>query len=699
MILRQSTLKAVPKKKRVSLSAMLASEHFFHRSIQIQMALNQDRILPRDYLIQKAKPKINTGKKKKKEENQNKEIDSSFEANKEKDNKDIPDELEKILNENQKKFAIENKKYQTLKEYNDVVSGVWHYINRKTKKDERELLFKRYFNKDDKNIINLYDEHLQKFCLNTFKSNPLLMRKKNAEMFFHYLSEFNKYYKDENKLLYVKKKIIDFLEKLRDFLEFVKIKADSSLDSISKDIKIKNSKFVKEVEIKIKQELKSLKEKNRIINEKDIKESEKMINKTKETLKALFENKNIFEDPSYFDPTYNVKYILKSRNMELKYKYNYNNNISSMPNISKNINNNNSYNNNNYSPNKTAKMSTMSTGFFMPDKNKNANNEDIKDSEILINDTAQEFKKIKIPKNKRFYKGGISNSNTLPKKNKLKDLLNIEQKNKKKITKISVQKSIETEKNSLRESLSSSINFDYNKTKYRIKKVQNNLNNNNNISSHRRSEEENIIKIISNQSSSKMINFRKKSLASSISANKEKDNSKESENFRKKSIGIKDNDKIIKINKQDSDKKNDNKDINERASGSSFLKFKKIQSFNYDLGKDPVIMLYENIKDKPKIKPNDVDKINNYIKKSGKKLKKNLKSMDLIIQAKRITDRLDIERKTKKVFQPHLSYEQLKRLNSVKEINKELYKLDVDYMNHIFYYKSKKSDSMQILYN
>ena len=184
-----------------------------------------------------------------------------------------------------------------------------------------------------------------------------------------------------------------------------------------------------------------------------------------------------------------------------------------------------------------------------------------------------------------------------------------------------------------------------------------------------------------------------------MSANKEKDISKESENFRKKSIGIKDNDKIIKINKQDSDKKNDNKDINERASGSSFLKFKKIQSFNYDLGKDPVIMLYENIKDKPKIKPNDVDKINNYIKKSGKKLKKNLKSMDLIIQAKRITDRLDIERKTKKVFQPHLSYEQLKRLNSVKEINKELYKLDVDYMNHIFDYKSKKSDSMQILYN
>ena len=65
MILRQSTLKPVPKKKRISLSAMLTSEYFFHRSIQIQLALNEDRILPRDYLIKKAKPKINTGKKKK----------------------------------------------------------------------------------------------------------------------------------------------------------------------------------------------------------------------------------------------------------------------------------------------------------------------------------------------------------------------------------------------------------------------------------------------------------------------------------------------------------------------------------------------------------------------------------------------------------------------------------------------------------
>ena len=694
MKLRQTALKPNSKRMRVSLSAMLASEYFFHRSIQIQMALNRDRIIPRDYLIKKTKPKINTGKKKIIKDNKIEEIDSSFEANKEKDIKEIPDELEKILFENEKIFNIENKKYKTLKEYNDLVSGYWHYINKKSKKEERELLFKRYFNQGNKNIINLYSERLQKFCLNIFKSNPLLMRKKNSDMFFHYLSEFNKYSQDGNKLLYVKQKILDFLEKLRDFLEFVKIKADSNLDSISKDIKIKNSKFVKEMQLKVKQEIRSLKAKKKIINERDIKESEKMIARTKETLNALFENKDIFEDPSYFDPTYNIKFMLKSRNPGLKYKHNYNNNISSMPNISKNINNYNQNNNNNYTPNKTAKMSTMSTGFYIPDKNKNINNISNKENAILINDYTQRPKKLKIPKNKRLYKRSASSIITFEKKNKLNEILKNEPKKMKKLTTIHIQKSIESEKNSFRESISSSMNIDFDRNKYKIKKVKDNISN-----SHRKSEEENILKIISNESSSKIVNFRKKSLASSISENKEKDFSKESENYRKKSIGFKGNGKMIKISKQDQDKNNDNKEMNERNTGNSFLKFKKMQSFNYDLGKDPVIVLYENIKDKQKIKGKDVDKINNFIKKSGKKIKSNLKSMDIIIQAKRITDRLDIEKKTKKVFQPHLSYEQLKRLDSVKEINKKLYKLDVDYMNHIFDYKSKTSDSIQLFYN
>ena len=704
----RSMLKPTPKKKRTNLSAILNSEYFFHRSIQIQMALNQDRLLPMDYLIKKAKPKINTGKKKKIDENKNKEeIDSSFEANKEKEKKEIPDELEKILDENQKKFAIQNKKYHNLKEHNDIISGYWHYINRKTKKEEREILFKRYFSKNDKNTINLYSEHLQKFCLNIFKSNPLLMRKKNAEMFFHYLSEFNKYYKDENKFLYVKQKIVLFLEKLRDYLEFVKIKADTSLDSISKDIKIKNSKFVKEMELKVKQELKNLKEKNLIKIEKDMKESQKIIDKTKETLDALFKDKTIFEDPAFFDPDYNKIFILKSRNVEYKFKNNYNYHNQSIPNI------NVSKDNYNYSPNKTQKMnSTISTGFYQPDriKNKNKSNNDIKidknnEEEILIhntkpNDTVK-FQKIKI---KKPMKRAVSTVFNFGKKKNLIDMLTNKPSQIQNINKINIEKiKIENEKNSGRESISSSIYNDNEKNKMdKIIQLKNNLSNNNyNIASYRKSEEENIAKILSNKSSSKMINMNKKSRTSSISIikdiskdkDKEKDISRESKNFRKKSI-IGTDKETIKINKY----KSDFMVKNDKAILKNFVSLKRNQSFNYNLGKDPVVILYEDIKDKQKIKQKDIDNIKLYLNKSGKNFRKNLKSMDIIRQAKKITDRMDIERKTKKVFQPHLTYEQLKRLDDVKEINKKLNKLDVEYLNRIFDYKSKSSDSLQ-LYN
>lgn len=373
MIIRKTIIKPVKKKKRLNFSAMLTSEYFFHRSNQIQMALNRDRILPRDYLIRRAKSKINTGKKRKiNNNNKNKSEDDSFyDANKEKDKKDIPDELEKLLEDYKKKFEAQNIKYKDLKEYNDIISSYWNYINRTNSKKERELLLKRYFSQNDKNVINLYSEKLQKLTLNIFKSNPLLQKKKNADMFFHYLSEFNKYYQNEEKYTYVKQKIIFFLEKLKEFLDFMKIKMDTSLDSISKDIKIKNSNYVQQYEIKVLQELKALKEKQNIENSKQINECEKMINHTKKTLKALFQNKSLFEDPTYYDPLYltfnshsNKKLFLKSRNDDDNHKNKYNNLSSSY-----------FLKENNYSPNKTGKMySTASTGFYNPDK-KNMNYE------------------------------------------------------------------------------------------------------------------------------------------------------------------------------------------------------------------------------------------------------------------------------------------------------------------------------------
>ena len=703
MILRNIVLKK--KKKRTSLSAMLNSDLFLRRSIQIQMALNQDRLLPRDYLIQKAKPKINTGKKKKINDNdKNKDgFDSSFEANREKDKRLIPDELDKILHENQKKFAVQNKKYRELKDHNDAISSFWHYINKTNKQQERELLFKKYFSKDDKNIINLYSDKLQKLTLNLFKTNPLLLRKKNAEMFFHYLSEFNKYYNDDNKYIYVKQKIISFLEKLRDYLEFVKIKSDNTMDSISKDIKIKNSKFFKEFEEKVKNEMRSLNEKRKIINNNDIKECEKLIKKTKRTINTLFENKHFFDDPSYFDPMYSKKNNIQSRNKDFIYKYNYHyQNNSSSPNLIKDNNNynNNIYNINTYSPNKTFKMSTISTGFYAPEKNKDTNNK--QNNDILVNDINSNIKNIKykmiaFDKNIRKSRRSISSKNTLEIKNNLIDNLN----EPKKIKKLDFNhiNGIEIEKNSDMESISSSIDINDNDKKKK-KIMKNNFSSKiiNNFNSKRKSEEENILKFLSNISSSKQIYYPKKSRHSSVSIIRDKDTSKDSGNgFRKKSIIIKASDKRnsrICKNNPDITKKTSNKKDNN--SMNSLINFNKYRHYNNDIGKEPISVIYENIKDKEKIKEADVDKINVYLNKTGKKFNNNLKSMDIIRQAKIITDRLDVEKKTKKVFQPYLSYEQILKLDDVKNVNKNLFKLDIDYMNRIFDYKSKSSDNIQL---
>lgn len=677
MKLRQTLIKPINKKKRLNFSAMLNSEYFFHRSNQIQMALNRDRILPKDYLIKRTKPKINTGKKRIINNNYKykNEYDSSYDSNREKDKKDIPDELENILIKNQKKFDIQNKKYKTIKEYNDLISSYWHYINRTNKKKERELLMKKYFSKDDKNIVNIYSEKIQKSALNIFKSNPLLIRSKNADMFFHYLSEFHKYYQDEDKYIYVKQKIILFLEKLKDFLDYMKIELDSNLDDISKDIKIKNSKYIQEFEIKVQQELENLKEQRRIQNIKDIDESEKMIKKTKKTLKALLENKHLFEESSYFNPYYidfnKNKYSSKSRNYNFKYKYSYNYNNISNPNITKD----------NFSPNKTVKMSTVSTGFYIPDKKNNINSINNKNDTKFINDSN---KYIKLDNNKtRKSRRAVSSHCNIGHKNYLIKKLQNKPRIKKKIENNS-QNSIEVEKNTERDSLSSFDNE--NEKSNKRKSVNNNL----------KSEEENIAKIISNKSSS--INFKigkNSKQSSSISINKVGTNDNVNA-FRKNNIFIKIKKKNTLLNKNSSNISIESTDKNNRNSLNSLI-YKKLFNYNYIAGKDPLGILYEEIKNKLKIKPTDIDKINLYLKTNGKKFDNNLRTMDIILQAKAKMDSMDIENKTKKVFQSYLTYKQIEKLDNMKNVNKKVRKLGIDYMNHIFDFKSKSTDDIQLL--
>ena len=124
-----------------------------------------------------------------------------------------------------------------------------------------------------------------------------------------------------------------------------------------------------------------------------------------------------------------------------------------------------------------------------------------------------------------------------------------------------------------------------------------------------------------------------------------------------------------------------------------FFNMKK--PFNYDKYKDPLILLYDNIKNKPQIKKEDVDDIKKYLTSKGKTINLNFHFIDFFKQVKRITDHIDIERKTKRVFHPFLTYKQIQKLDEVTKINSKVYGLDIDYMNHIFDFKSSNSESIQ----
>ena len=156
-----------------------------------------------------------------------------------------------------------------------------------------------------------------------FKISPLLITKEKIDIFFYYLGEFNKYFSNQKKYDYIKKKVITFLKNLKEFLDYIEIKADSNVDSIAKEIKLKNSKFIKRINTRIKQELKSMLIKEKQRNKTEIKSTKKMIINTKKTLDSLNKDKLFFEDPAYFDPNYspqkNKKYEFKSRNI-LQYK-------------------------------------------------------------------------------------------------------------------------------------------------------------------------------------------------------------------------------------------------------------------------------------------------------------------------------------------------------------------------------------------
>ena len=666
MKLKYSNSHRYIKNKRMTFSAMLNSEYFFHRTTQIQMALNQDRILSKDFHIKRAKSKIDIGKKVKLFNNKDKndsdyDLISSQDLNDLYRKKNIPLELYFLLMEYKNEFLKENNKFYNIKDYNDSVLSFWHFIKQTNKSKERALLLKKYFPEIDKNTINLYSDYIQKLSLNLFKSNPLLSYNNFYEIFFHYLSEFKQYYKNEKKMNNIKHKIIKFLEKLKDFSEYVEILQDSDLDSISRDIKLKNSKFVKEFGTKIKNEIIKIKEKKNLQNIKDIQNSTIMINKTKNTLSNLNENKNIFEDPKNFDLNYNPVNINKSNNLK-KINININNYITPISSSLSKIKF--------LSPNKTGTMNnTISTDLYLSDKkyiqniNKKSSN---KENEKIINNendnsNSNKNKNKIINNNIRYSK--INSSLKRDKRRYSSSVIDI-------IIKNRLMNYINNKRNSFKNNKESDKisggNSLYSSSEKKSEKKNNNINKN------------------FYKSTTKLIKFKKNNKIKLFSSMNTKDFSSKTNNIPKINTFL--------LNQKE--KTNNDSDINLKNTKKVF-NMKK--SFNYDIYKEPLLLLYDNIKKQPQIRKVDIDDIKKYFKLKKKNFNFNYNSMNIIEQAKKVTQKLDIEKTTKRVFQPYLSYKQIQKLDDVTKINNKVYSLDINYMNQIFDFKSKNCESIQAI--
>ena len=623
--------------RKIAFNNLLNSEYFFHRSVPIKLALNRDRVLKRDFFIERAHAQVDQGRKPKKDENDNINDSDDYRRNKSR----VPADLHKIILKYDKKFEKQNQKFYKSKSNNDMFTSHWHSVNDLSEKKERQLMLEKYFNDKDKNSINYHTKEIKKMCENMFKTSPLLNGKKYLDIFFYYLNEFKNNYNDIKKMEYIKKKIIKFLVKLNNYVDFVEVLQDSALDSITKDVKIKNSKYKREYEAKVRME----KLKNAILqrkeDKKNIKESDIIIQTTLKTINDLDKNKNLFDD--VLIPLDINSKIEKSRNFLSPNKTPYS-----------------TRNKFHISENKKTKMnSTQSTAFYLSEKGffaKNKNNKIFTSiNNIKQNDNQEEDKLESEIKNDKLKLDEIK-----PKKINLNKFSDSIEENESKTNSINSLQIINkpSKKIENRYALKYLTNI---KPKILSKIDQDKLKNlTKNLTS------KNIVNITKNNK----INFQSQlSNVKDLSSKGQFENIKEKNSIQKK----------VNFNLNDN--------LNKLMNSKNLISKSNSQLYS----------LYEDIRKRKKIQETNDDDLKKYFVKRGRldesmDLLKKVYTMDIISKTKIISDKIDIEQKTKKVFQTFLSYEQEKKLEGVKEINRKVKGLDKEYINRIIKYKTNKNE-------
>ena len=306
--------KKLMKNKKINLFKVLNDEKYVQSSNAIQMALNRDRLVKKDFRIKRAKPKINIGKlgRKHLSLNSNKKEESSpLEENNDnnilnKNNKNIPFELADILEKNNIKFDKVCEAFNDIKDNNNMFSQHWDYVQKSIIKlknkdnkhiageDENNEFYKAYkkYNFSTRDKIEL--ELQKKLTTKLFKSNPLMI-KNNIDMYFYYLSQC----KDKS-LVLNEQNPAKYLTKLKEFLDYIQEVLDyKNTDELNKEDEPQNNKYLINHQKKLEEEQIKCMEEQQKQDLIDTLESKEMIKQTKSSIRLLNKN-NFFEDPNYF---------------------------------------------------------------------------------------------------------------------------------------------------------------------------------------------------------------------------------------------------------------------------------------------------------------------------------------------------------------------------------------------------------------
>jgi len=629
--------KKLMRNKKINLYKVLNDEKFISSSNAIQMALNKDRLVKKDFRIIRAKPKINIGKSSRKNlslSSKRKKGYYSMDENNDnniinKNNKNIPFELADILDINNIKFDKVCEVFNDIKDNNNLFSQHWDYVqksiiklknkdnNKHISGEEENNEFYRTYKKYNFSTRDQIELELQKkLTTKLFKSNPLMI-KNNIDMYFYYLSQ----YKDKS-LVLNEQNPAKYMTKVKEYLDYIQEVLDyKNADELNMEDEAQNNKYLLNHQKKLEEEQMKCMEEQQKQDLIDTLESKEMIKQTKSSIRLLNNNINFYEDPKYFS----------NKNLSATF---YKNNTKNFLNT-----------------NKKKFMSKSSSGFFTGNKHNIYDNDNDKYKTIkILQDTKRNLSNKLFPSFNIKAKKKINSSQDAKNFSSLIKKINIESQQKNKSNNIEKSKGIEksyTNKYTLKNRYKNCLPT--------LKKIP---------IQHCFTPKDNLL----HQRKSNVSSFISHKLDNS-SQNQSQNNNDSNPLSLRKSILNDSTNKKINESKRDTPQENN---IERKFSKNN---------------KNAIISeLYDIAKSDKEIKENDLERIKNFISQKENKYKKKKNTVNLIKEIQILSDGFDINKVSKNI--ENFPDNEIKQIKNFKKINVELNKLDKEYVRQICQFKA-----------